>query len=172
MSKLRLIVIVVFVVIGYFNAGSRRKSSSNVVSRPDQPDMIRVAENDPEMDQAVKTAPQTVQQFIDALKSPKPNQTNFSIKKGFKDKGMTEHIWLGDVTYDGTVFHGRINNEPVDVKNVKFGEAVTVGPKDISDWMYIEDGKLVGGYTVRLLYNRESPEGKKQFVKETGMKME
>ena len=175
--NLRVVVIIICVIIGIFSAGSRRtrrasSSGNDVVVRPGQPDYIRTPRNDPEMDNAVATAPTTVQQFIDALKSPKANQSGFSIKKGFKQGEMTEHMWLGDVTFDGTMFHAKLNNDPVDVNNVKFGDAVTISPKDISDWMFIEDGKLIGGYTVRVLYNRETPAGKKQFVKETGMRME
>jgi uncharacterized protein YegJ (DUF2314 family) len=177
MNYLRIIIIIIFVIAGIFGAGSRRNRRSNanqndVVTRPGQPDMIRVSEKDPEMEKAIATAPQTVQQFITALKSPKPSQTGFSIKKGFVDRGMTEHMWLTDVTFDGTNFHGTLNNDPVDVKNVKMGQAVVVLPKDISDWMYLDDSKLIGGYTVRVLYNRETPAGKKQFLEETGFKIE
>ena len=176
---LRLILIIIFIIIGFITGGSRRSrtarnnnSNTNTVSRPGKPDYVRSSQNDPEMDKAVATAPATVQQFIDALKSPKPNQRGFSIKKGFKQGEMTEHMWMTDVTFDGTNFHGKLNNDPVDVTNIKIGDAVTLSPKEISDWMFVEDGKLVGGYTLRVLYSRESPEGKKQIDRETGFKIE
>ena len=47
-------------------------------------------------------------------------------------------------------FQGTVNNEPEKVKTVKMGQKVTVAAK-ISDWMYVENRKLVGGYTMRVL---------------------
>ena len=40
---------------------------------------------------------------------------------------------------------------------------VSFDPDDITDWMYIEDGRLIGGYTTRLLRERMSPEERKQL---------
>jgi uncharacterized protein YegJ (DUF2314 family) len=70
------------------------------------------------------------------------------------------------VTFDGKNFHGRIDNKPLEVKNVRFGQRVTVDPKEVSDWMFLKDGKLMGGYTTRVLYARLSPEEKAEFDRE------
>jgi uncharacterized protein YegJ (DUF2314 family) len=48
----------------------------------------------------------------------------------------------------------------------------TVSKSEISDWFYIDNGKLVGGYTIRVLYSRMSPEEKKDFNEHAGMKIE
>ena len=152
--------------------GGAPSSPTSVVKRQGQPDMVYVGEDDPEMNKAIETAGRTVQTFIDALRSPKPGQKGFAIKKQFKEGERGEHIWLTEVSYDGKLFHGTINNEPVNVKNVKLGEKASVAPSDISDWMYVENGTLVGGGTIRVLYNRESSEGKKKFQRETRMKFE
>jgi uncharacterized protein YegJ (DUF2314 family) len=58
-------------------------------------------------------------------------------------------MWLTPVSFDGTTFHGTVNNEPEKVKTVRMGQKVTVAPSEISDWMYVENRKLVGGYTLR-----------------------
>lgn len=52
------------------------------------------------------------------------------------------------------------------------GQIVSVEPKEISDWLYIDHGKLVGGYTVRVHYNELSPEQKKKFDREADFKIE
>ena len=65
--------------------------------------------------------------------------------------------------YGGKVFRGKINNDPELVKNVKIGQSITVEPKQISDWMYINQGKLVGGTTVRVLRDNLSPSERKGF---------
>jgi uncharacterized protein YegJ (DUF2314 family) len=70
--------------------------------------------------------------------------------------------------YDGKAFHGRLNNRPVDVRAIKLGDAVTVAPDEISDWMYVDNGKLVGGYTIRVLVDKLPPNERKQVEQESG----
>jgi len=143
----------------------------NVVRRPGKPDTVYVKSSDSKMDDAIRQARATVGEFITALQAPKSGERGFAIKKPFLVQGTThEHIWLSNVTYDGKVFHGRVDNEPVDAKNVKLGDKATVGPEELSDWMFARDGKLVGGQTIRALYDLKSPAGRKKFEKETGLK--
>jgi uncharacterized protein YegJ (DUF2314 family) len=66
-------------------------------------------------------------------------------------------MWLAPVTYDGRMFHGTVSNVPTTVKSVKMGEQAAVSPSKISDWMYLEHGKLVGGHTIRVLRDTLSP---------------
>jgi uncharacterized protein YegJ (DUF2314 family) len=54
---------------------------------------------------------------------------------------------------------------------VKQGQVVTVYPKEISDWLYIDNGNLVGGYTVRVHYNELSPKEKQEFDREANFKI-
>ncbi|HEY1067317.1 MAG TPA: DUF2314 domain-containing protein, partial [Pirellulales bacterium] len=70
---------------------------------------------------------------------------------------------LVQVEYDGTQFHGMVGNTPVEATGVEFGQLVSVDPAKISDWMYVEDGKLVGGETIRAMVQRMSPEEKQRF---------
>lgn len=110
-----------------------------------------VAEDDPRMTAAVAKARASTDKFVAALRSPKPGQTAFSVKAPFTDGGETEHMWLTPVTFDGKAFQGTVNNEPAKVHTVKLGQRVTVEAGKISDWMYLEKGKLVGGHTLRVL---------------------
>ncbi|MGL6096472.1 MAG: DUF2314 domain-containing protein [Fimbriiglobus sp.] len=110
-----------------------------------------VAKDDPRMKAAIGKARATVNTFTAALKTPKPGQSGFAIKMAFTDGDTTEHMWLTDVSFDGSTFTGTVNNEPEMVKTVKMGQQVTVTPDKISDWMYVENRKLVGGETLRSL---------------------
>lgn len=151
---------------------TKSEQKEPVVKRAGEPDVFSVSSQDQEMDRAIITARTTIRLFLDALKAPKPNQSGFSIKKPYKDGKLVEHIWLTNVTFDGKMLHGVANNEPLDVKNVKLGDKATVLPEEISDWVYIEDGKLKGGYTIRVFYNHQSPEEKKRFLQQTGFIIE
>jgi uncharacterized protein YegJ (DUF2314 family) len=61
------------------------------------------------------------------------------------------------------VFHGTIDNDPDTVTNVRRGDPKRVGPSDISDWMYVDHGVLVGGYTIRALRARLSGPERAEF---------
>lgn len=128
---------------------------------------IYIEDNDKAMEQAVQRARIMVGQFIAAIKSPSKSQRNFEVKKPIVEGDKVEHVWVRDVTYDGKRFHGRVDNECVDVKGVKLGDKISVAPEEISDWMFVEDGKLVGGYTLRELYKRLPSERQKEFEKES-----
>lgn len=108
---------------------------------------------------AVTNARVTVPQFLRVLTNPAPNQTHFQIKKPFgTHTGSEEHLWIGDVKFDGTNFHGRLDNQPTELLTWKKGDAVTVLTNELSDWLYHEDGLIVGGFTLRVM--RQSVTGK------------
>jgi uncharacterized protein YegJ (DUF2314 family) len=127
--------------------------------------VTHVADDDPRMNAAIDKAKSTVSDFIAILESPKPGQSGFSVKMPFTDGGETEHMWVSPITYDGKNFHGTVNNEPATVKTVKLGQKVSVAPSNISDWMYLENKKLVGGYTLRVLRDTLSPAERADFDK-------
>ena len=142
------------------------------VQRQGQPDVHSVSDTDPEMNKAIESARQTVNQFITHLKSPGPNENSFAVKRKFESDGNVEHMWLSDVTFDGKMFHGTVGNDPVDIKGVRLGDAATVAPNEISDWMYLDGRRLVGGYSVRLLYFRSTHDERKKMDAEGGMIIE
>jgi uncharacterized protein YegJ (DUF2314 family) len=121
------------------------------------------------MVEAIDSARRTVGDFIAHLKSPGPNESRFSVKKQFGNDEKGEHIWLDEVKFDVKKFSGVVANEPVEVTGVKMGDPATVEPKEISDWMYVRDGKLVGGTSIRLLYKRASPEEKEPVSSKTSL---
>ncbi|MEM6798359.1 MAG: DUF2314 domain-containing protein [Planctomycetota bacterium] len=114
-------------------------------------DVIDVADDDPIMVKAIDDARATVDQFIAALKSPKPAQNGLSVKALVEEGETGEHMWLTSLSYADGVFTGTINNAPAALTSIKFGDQFTVPKDEISDWMFIEGGKLVGGYTIRAL---------------------
>lgn len=133
-------------------------------SKKDRADKVTLVEaDDPRMNAAIEKARATVGTFIAALKSPKANQESFTVKMAFNDGKHTEHMWLSPVTFDGKRFHGSVNNDPELVKNVKFGQQASVEMSQISDWMFVENGKLVGGYTIRVLRDSMSPKERAEF---------
>ncbi len=137
--------------------------SGGIIQREGEPCCARITEDNKAMDRAVQSAQKSVKKFIAAIRSPKASQSRFAIKKAFVEGDKVEHLWLNEVSFDGQLFHGKVDNEPVDIKGVRVGQEVTVLPNEISDWMYVQDGRLVGGYTIHAMCQNMSPGEKKQF---------
>jgi len=144
-----------------------------VVHRDGEPDYVQ-AFDEQAMDKAIAQARTTWQRFAHALAKPSDKMRGFSIKRGFRveDDPEAEHIWLTNVSFDGKGFKGEVNNEPVDTKEVQIGDIVDVTPDQLSDWMYIENGILRGGYTIRVLVEQDPPEEQEKFFKQVGFRFE
>jgi uncharacterized protein YegJ (DUF2314 family) len=143
-------------------------ATAREVRRPGaSPAVFQVADQDREMRTAVGHARSSVGQFIRALRAKRPGDTNFMVKKPFRQGDRTEHLWLTGLTFTGHRFHGRVDNRPRLIKGLKLGSYCSVEPGEITDWAYLHEGKLVGGYTMRALYARLSPKQQKEFQHET-----
>ena len=81
----------------------------------------------------------------------RPGQQGFALKVAISDSNNTEHFWLKDIDQAGSGYTGTIDNTPRSVTHVEFGQRYTFPRKDISDWMYRQNGKIFGGYTIRVL---------------------
>ena len=146
--------------------------AAGVIKRAGQPDCVYVTDDNQEMAEAVQGARKTLDKFISAVRSPKSNQSRFSVKKPFIEGDKVEQLWVNEVSFDGRIFRGKVDNKPVDLKGVKLGDEVTVSPEEISDWMFVQKGRLVGGYTVRSMCRDMSPAQKKQFEKDTNCQLD
>ena len=80
------------------------------------------------------------------------------MKVKIHDKDKVEHFWVGDLERKEGKILGTINNDPDIVQNVKLGERIKVNEADISDWLYMRDGKMVGNYTLRVLFKQMTKE--------------
>jgi len=167
-ARLKLLIIVPLLALG----GCATHHLEHPVAREairdgKNPECFHIKSNDLEIRNAVLTARKSVGKFIAALQHPSPGQRDFEVKKPFVQGTEVEHIWLSSVTYSGGHFHGKVDNRPVKIKGLKMGELVSVNPTEISDWAYVDNGKLVGGYTIRLLHKDLSPERRKELEKES-----
>ncbi len=111
--------------------------------------LITSGYDEKEMDAAIAQARNEVDRFIAELS--KPTGTDHAVKAPIEDAGRTEHFWLTQLKYQNGQFEGTINNEPGVVKNVELGQKWKIKKNEISDWLYMRDGKMHGNYTMRPL---------------------
>ena len=136
-----------------------------------EPEFFVIDDQDSQMRHAVHDARKTVGVFIKALQHPAADQRDFEVKKPFVKDGEVEHLWLSDVHFSGNRLHGRVDNRPQKIKGLKVGDLVSVNPDEITDWAFVENGKLHGGYTIRALYDSLSPQRKKELENELDFKI-
>ena len=158
-----------FGVLGCEGNADSQSGGLETVRREGEPDLVR-SQNNELLDRARLKAQATYLDFVAALSQPQPQQSGFAIKKPFPTPaGSLEHIWINELTWNGTQFEGVVNNEPVDTTAVALGERVTIAPTELSDWMYLDGDKLQGGYTIRALTSEMTPSERKEFGEQNGM---
>lgn len=137
--------------------------------QPPTPGIVKeVPRSDTEMDDAIKEARSTVDDFIKALRGDIPGTSGHSVKAAIKDGEKVEHFWLVDVKFDGQKFTGKIDNAPQTVKNVTEGQTYDVAKGDISDWMYVKDNVAVGNRTLKAMFSKMMPEEVAEVKKSLG----
>ncbi len=115
--------------------------------------VTQVDADDQMMHAAIQRARSEVELFIKILRS---GNTEVSVKVPVNDGRTVEHFWLKDVGYssvDGR-FTGKIDNDPNDVKGIVLGQRVSIQKSEISDWLYMQSGRMYGNYTLRALLPR------------------
>jgi uncharacterized protein YegJ (DUF2314 family) len=141
----------VFFICGFVLVAGQT-SCSRHHSNDDQ--TIGVSENDAEMNAAIAKARDSLTNFWQIYEKRSHGESDFSLKVKVLDKEKVEYFWVVDIErIDGKIF-GTINNDPDIVQNVKLGDRINVNEADISDWLYLQNKKMVGNYTLRVLFKQ------------------
>ncbi len=132
----------------------------------DEPNTLAPGDYDKaEMAAAIKKAQGSVDRFLKEMEAGKGMR--FAVKapiQHLEDEEKVEHFWLIDVTYKDGVFEGTIDNKPEIVEHVALGQKWKIAREEISDWMFLRDGKMHGNYTVRPLLKSMNPR-EAQFIR-------
>ena len=123
-----------------------------------------ISGTDTELEAAIQQARGSLDDFLTKITTPQPDRTFVAVKVRFAPPGeSTQDIWVDEVTYIDGVLRGFMGDDIPSLR-LEAGETININEEDIVDWMIVEDGKLVGGYTIRLAVKRMSPEEREQFL--------
>jgi len=148
-------------VLCFFMFACSQKPAAPQISVPTSTAQL---DADVEMASAFQEARDTLNVFIEKIGMPHPDRTFAAVKVRFSPPdGSLQDIWVDEVTYADGSFRGLIGDD-IPSLHLEAGEKITVQAEDILDWMIVEDGKLIGGYTIRLAVQRMSPEEKERFL--------
>jgi uncharacterized protein YegJ (DUF2314 family) len=110
-------------------------------------------DDDPSMRFAIEEAQRSLPHFFKCFASPKPGQDYFLLKVRFEVEGSTEHVWVADVNASVSPLEGTVANE-TSLPGITFMDRASFQPQQISDWMIVEDGYMVGGFTTQVIVGR------------------
>ncbi|MFM2376785.1 MAG: hypothetical protein RLZZ165_1882 [Bacteroidota bacterium] len=142
----------------------KNKKDGNVFNAP---------ADDAQMNWAMEKARLTLWYFRECILDPGKEQYGFSLKVRIDDENGVEHLWLSDLSIDDDgLFYGVLDNDPVIVKSVRKGTKIGIPIDAISDWLLVEDGRLIGGYTIRV-YRESLPTAERhEFDREFGVRFD
>lgn len=125
------------------------------VDKTETDSVTSVPSEDVGMNQIIEDARKTVSVFIEAMRNPADDESDFQVKYPFTtdpgSKSAIEHIWLSDIVLKGDVYFATVGNEPFYIAKMKMGDQVEFDIKQVSDWMYFKGNKIIGGKSIRYL---------------------
>jgi uncharacterized protein YegJ (DUF2314 family) len=149
--------------------GVMHAANDSVLEKSKRDEIARVAPADPDMDAAFKKARATLKEFLALVRQPRETITNYAVKVGIPHREGTEYFWISRFIQEKDRLVGRIDNTPRMVRNVREGERISFKESDVVDWLYRENGKMVGNYTACALIKKEPPQQAEAFKKHYGL---
>jgi uncharacterized protein YegJ (DUF2314 family) len=152
--------------------GCQSGSTDAKIERQGEPTIYNVKGDDPEMDAAIHLSKATFPEFLQVFEKQDTATSDFAIKVHYDDGSEAEHLWLAALSLRGPKLYGVVSNVPEFTKQVKEGEQVEVDTSKVSDWKYVQNHRLVGGRTIKVLRNRLSPAEKAELDKSVDYQIE
>jgi uncharacterized protein YegJ (DUF2314 family) len=124
---------------------------------------VAVPRNDPDMEQAALTAQQALEDFIRRLNSPSTTQQYQAVKIKSSRAGFDEYVWVPIGAFDQGDFLAATDEQQSSTAQLTPNNPVHIRPDQVLDWMVVDDGKLVGGYSLRVMRAKMDPEQRRKF---------
>jgi uncharacterized protein YegJ (DUF2314 family) len=167
------ILILSFFILSCNQKQSNKIISSNKLGADTVTNTYAVESEDLSMNAAINKAKKTINQFDQALKSNNPGYADFAVKKRYKTPdGGGEHMWIAGISIVSGNYKGFVNNDAEKTNEVAYGDTVFVRRAEITDWMYLENNILRGGYTIREVRSRMNKEEGNKMEEDLGFKIE
>ena len=97
---------------------------------------------------AIGGAVSTLPRFFRALAHAAANEAAFMLNIVVMAGMQVEHVWVEDLDLSTMPHTGLIACTPTS-DTLVHGQCIGFTPDQISDWMYLKDGYLEGGYTIK-----------------------
>ena len=143
----------IFILLGIsFSFSCQRQPRENEAV---QHTIARMEHSDEALLQIAEDAQRTVHLFFRNLLRTDLGGENFSIKYPFmadSDSGIvSEQVWLSGIQFDNGLYYGVIVSEPQHLTGMRRGDTVMFDVDEITDWMYTQNGRIIGGRSIQYL---------------------
>jgi uncharacterized protein YegJ (DUF2314 family) len=131
-------------------------SAQGVLERIERDELAVIEESDPIMVAAIRKGRQTLPDFLKLSRAPGPSMSDFAVKVAVRAGDQFEYFWITNFENTDGQFSGRLDNIPRWAKHLKAGDIISFKQNEIVDWLYIQDGRMVGNFTFCALMQREN----------------
>jgi uncharacterized protein YegJ (DUF2314 family) len=145
----------------------------------------KVPKGDAAMSAAFAHAAAGLDGFFAKWRQPPPGAEGFSVKIGLTDAQgapgyaivrpdtpatrQVEWFWTNNLRAEGAGFSAQIGNNAEELHNVVFGQTIHFTARDIGDWMYFQNGKIIGNATACPALAYASAEERRQMKEQYGL---
>jgi uncharacterized protein YegJ (DUF2314 family) len=164
MSWLRPFVWFCLLACGCTNAVQAKKHAKSADGSSRERLLSFISNDDPRMKAAVAEAHAHWDVFVSALQRPGSTQKGFAVKAPFREGRNTEQLWITRIALTDENISGTVDDQPVLLRGIRRKQVVQVARSQVSDWMFLDHGKIRGGYTIRALRDALGAEEKARFL--------
>jgi uncharacterized protein YegJ (DUF2314 family) len=163
-----------FVAVACQNSDDESTNESGLVTgkNAEGEEAFTFSSGDAKMNAAIAQANKTWPLFEQNIFTGEPGTSHFAAKMIFRFLGDEEHLWLINLHKKNGFLYGILDDPPFKIKDMKVGDTIMIKKDRISDWVYAENGKMIGGYTIRVIYNNMSPQEKQKYAASLPYKIE
>ncbi len=124
------------------------------------------------MNRAIAQARLTMSRFDEAFDQKHTTADLFFLKKPYATpSGGAEHMWITIKDRSSEGYVGTVNNDAETTKLARLGQEVTVKPSEASDWYFVKNGVMHGGYTTRCSMKKMKPTERAELLLRLPYKM-
>ena len=150
-------------VLSFVIASCAAEVTQEEFTEPSDP-VTYFSKDDAEMNAAISAARGTLESFFAILQNDRRIESPLLKVAVPNSEGGAEHIWMKPASLDDPdKFVAIVDNRPAKVPSLQLGDFYEFSADQISDWSYVKDGKLHGGYTIRVILGRMSKDEADQF---------
>jgi uncharacterized protein YegJ (DUF2314 family) len=118
---------------------------------PADPNARSFRANSPDLSAATREARDRLPFFLARVQHPLATQNTASAKVRLLEGTREEQMWLSDLSLDGKLLHGRLNDTPVAMTRLHANDTLSVPVADLTDWLIMDSSRLCGGYSLRVV---------------------
>jgi uncharacterized protein YegJ (DUF2314 family) len=114
---------------------------------------IELEQTDEEIERIAENARRTLTIFLRNLARPEAGAGNFCVKYPLiaDDGSRMEQVWLANIHLKDGLYYGILANTTIRLDSIHKGDTINFEPDAITDWMYIQDGKIIGGRSIKYI---------------------